>query len=127
MRKYLLILLLANPLTLLAAQQTPPADLEPLPDLPEAPPPPLPADDVPPPPTGLADEGLEPEVKIIRRNDAVIYEYRINGRLYKVRVEPRIGPPYYLFDRDGDGVLETPRRQPLEPAPVVPNWVIHSW
>ena len=123
MRNYLLILLLATPATLLAARQTPPADLEPLP---EAPPPPLP-DSSPPPPTGLEDEGLEPEVKIIKRNDAVIYEYRINGRLYKVRVEPRVGPPYYLFDRDGDGVLETTRRQQLEPAPVVPNWVIHSW
>lgn len=119
MRKYLLILLLATPAALLAA----PAELEPLP---EAPPPPLP-DSSPPPPTGLEDEGLEPEVRIIKRNDAVIYEYRINGRLYKVRVEPRVGPPYYLYDRDGDGVLETPRRQPLEPAPVVPNWVIHSW
>ena len=126
MRKYLLILLLANPLTLLAAQQTPPADLEPLPDLPETPPPPLPADDVPPPPTGLADEGLEPEVKIIRRNDAVIHEYRINGRLYMVKVVPRVGPPYYLYDRDGNGSLES-RRLQLEPAPIVPNWTIHSW
>lgn len=124
MSKYLLILLLANPLTLLAAQQTPPADLEPLP---EAPPPPPPTENAPPPPTGLEDEDLEPEVKIIKRNDAVIYEYRVNGRLYKVRVEPRVGPPYYLYDRDGDGVLESTRRQPLEPAPVVPNWVIHSW
>ena len=123
MLKYILMLLLASPLPLLAAPPTQPADLEPLP---EAPPPPLP-DSTPPAPTGLADEGLEPEVKIIKRNDAVIYEYRINGRLYKVRVEPRVGPPYYLYDRDGDGVLESPRRQPLEPAPVVPNWVIHSW
>ena len=121
MTKYLLVLLLANPLTLLAAQQTPPTDLEPLPD---APPPP-PSDYVPPP-TGLEDEGLEPEVKIIKRNDAVIYEYRINGRLYKVKVVPRVGPPYYLYDRDGNGSLES-RRPQLEPAPVVPNWMIHSW
>lgn len=123
MPKYLLIMLLAYPLTLLAAQQTQPADLEPLP---EVPPPSLPQS-VPPPPTGLADEGLEPEVKIIRRDDAVIHEYRINGQLYMVKVVPRIGPPYYLYDRDGNGSLESRRLLPLEPAPIVPNWRIHSW
>ena len=122
MPKYLLILLLASPLPLLAVQQTPPADLEPLPDVP----PPPAAEYVPPPPTGLADEGLEPEVNIIKRNDAVIHEYRINGRLYMVRVVPRVGPPYYLYDRDGSGSLES-RKLQLEPAPVVPNWKIHSW
>lgn len=121
MTKYLLVLLLANPLTLLAARQTPPADLQPLPEVP-----PPPAEYIPPPPTGLADEDLEPEVRIIKRGDAVIQEYRINGRLYMVRVEPRFGPPYYLFDRDGNGSLES-RRLPLEPAPVVPNWMIHRW
>ena len=121
MRKYLLILLLAHPLALLAAKQTPPADLQPLPEVP-----PPPAEYTPPPPTGLADEDLEPEVKIIKRNDAVIHEYRINGRLYMVRVEPRVGPPYYLYDRDGNGSLES-RMLPMEPAPVVPNWKIHSW
>lgn len=123
MTKYLLVLLLANPLTLLAAQQQPPADLEPLP---EAPPPPPSTEYAPPPPTGMADEGLEPEVKIIRRRDAVIHEYRINGRLYMVKVVPRVGPPYYLYDRDGSGSLES-RKLQLEPAPVVPNWKIHSW
>lgn len=123
MPKYLLIMLLAYPLTLLAAQQTQPADLEPLP---EAPPPSLP-ESVPPPPTGLADEGLEPEVKIIKRDDAVIHEYRINGQLYMVKVVPRIGPPYYLYDRDGNGSLESRRLLRLEPAPIVPNWRIHSW
>ena len=81
MPKYLLLMLLACPLTLLDAQQTQPADLEPLP---EVPPPALP-ESVPPPPTGLADEGLEPEVKIIKRNDAVIHEYRINGQRVRLK------------------------------------------
>lgn len=123
MPKYLLIMLLANPLTLLAAQQTQPADLEPLPEVP----PPALSESVPPPPTGLEDEGLEPEVKIIKRNDAVIHEYRINGQLYMVKVVPRYGPPYYLYDRDGNGSLESRRLLSLEPAPIVPNWRIHSW
>ena len=80
MLKYLLILLLASPLSLLAAQPGEPNDLEPLP---EVPPPPLP-DSVPLPPTGLDDEDMEPEVKIIKRDDAVVHEYRIKGRLYMV-------------------------------------------
>jgi len=122
MTRYLLILLLASPLTLLAAQQQEPEDLQPLP---EVPPPALP-EDAPPPPTGLADEGLEPEVKIIKRSDAVIHEYRINGRLYLVKVVPRYGPPYYLYDRDGNGSLES-RMLPMEPAPMVPSWMIYRW
>ena len=122
MLKYLLILLLASPLPLLAAQPPAPNDLEPLPEMP---PPPLPKS-APPPPTGLIDEGLEPEIKIIKRNDATIHEYRLNGRLYMVKVIPRYGPPYYLYDADGNGSLES-RSHQLDPAPVIPNWIIHSW
>ena len=69
---------------------------------------------------------MEPDVKIIKRNDAVIREYRINGRLYLVKVIPRVGPPYILYDGDGNGSLES-RSQQLDPAPIIPNWVIHSW
>jgi len=121
-RYLLLILLLASPLTLLSAPQPEPEDLQPLPEVP----PPAPPEDAPPPPTGLEDEGLEPEVKIIKRRDAVIEEYRVNGRLYLVKVMPRFGPPYYLYDRDGNGSLES-RLLSLEPAPMVPNWILYSW
>jgi hypothetical protein len=123
MLKYvLLLLLLASPLPLLAVQQAP-EDLE---QPPEAlPPPPLP-EATPQPPTGLEDEALEPEVRIIKRNNAIIHEYRIKGRLYMVKVTPRWGLPYYLFDGDGNGSLES-RSHSLDPAPMVPNWVIYSW
>src|SRR5690606_6816800 len=50
---------------------------------------------------------IEPEVTIIRRDDAVIEEYRINGRMYMVKVTPKVGKPYYLVDQDGDGQLES--------------------
>jgi hypothetical protein len=122
MLKYLLLVLLANPLLLRAAQQAAPDNLEPLPEMP---PPPLP-ESAPPPPTGLIDEGLEPEVKIIKRDDATIHEYRVNGRLYMVKVVPVVGPPYLLYDGDGNGSLES-RSHQLDPAPIIPNWVIHSW
>ncbi len=117
MLKRLTLLLLVCSLPVHAV---PPSDLEPLPDIP----PPPPAVDTPPAPTGLEDEGLEPEVKIIKRDDAVVHEYRSNGRLYMVKVIPTRGFPYYLYDADGNGSLES-RQDRLEP--VIPRWVIHSW
>lgn len=69
---------------------------------------------------------LEPDVTIVQRKDATVEEYRLNGRLYMVKVIPFIGPPYYLMDNDGDGVLEK-RIGELKNDPVVPQWVIFSW
>jgi hypothetical protein len=82
-------------------------------------------DDTPPPPTGM-EEDLQPEVTIIKRDDAVVREYRVNGALYMVRVEPVVGPPYYLIDTTGDGELNA-RRSELDPAFVVPSWMIFRW
>jgi hypothetical protein len=77
--------------------------------------------------TGVGvDDDLEPEVSITRRDDAVLHEYRINGHLYMVKVEPVIGPPYYLFDSNGDGTLDI-RRSELDPRLVVPSWMIFRW
>jgi hypothetical protein len=111
-------LLLVLPLSA-AAQDIPPP--------PQVDPDPLPADAPPPVPAGVEPgERLEPEVKIIKREDAVTYEYRLNNQLYMVRVVPRKGPPYYLMDTDGDGSLES-RYTTLEPNLVVPNWMIYRW
>ena len=78
------------------------------------------------PPVGVDVEGLEPEVSIIQRDDAKIEEYRLNGQLYMVKIVPRFGPPYYLIDSTGDGELNA-RRSELDPAMVVPNWMIFRW
>jgi len=56
----------------------------------------------------------------------VIEEYRINGKLYMIRVTPQKGAPYYLVDADGDGELET-RTNELAPDYLIPSWVIFSW
>jgi hypothetical protein len=69
---------------------------------------------------------IEPEVTIIRREDALIEEYRINGRLYMVKITPKVGKPYYLVDRNGDGRMET-RMSEIYDDFVVPQWVIFSW
>ncbi|NCF10606.1 MAG: DUF2782 domain-containing protein [Gammaproteobacteria bacterium] len=77
----------------------------------------------PPPPPVESGEVLEADVKIIRKGEATHHEYRVNGRLYMIRIEPDVGPPYYLVDRDGDGEFES-RRQRLGDELLVPQWVI---
>ncbi len=86
--------------------------------------------DAAPEPPDLPDplvtgENIEPQVTIIRKDDAVIEEYRINGFLYMVKVTPAIGPSYYLIDKTGNGELDT-RRSALEDA-YVPQWVLFTW
>lgn len=82
----------------------------------------------PPPPAPIEDgQALEPDVTIVQRKDATVEEYRLNGRLYMIKVTPFIGKPYYLMDNDGDGLLES-RISDLQRNPVVvPQWVIFSW
>ena len=81
-------------------------------------------------PTPLADipviESLEPEIESAREQGARVEAYRRNGQVYMVRITPRVGPPYYLLDYNGDGVLDA-RQGELERGVVVPSWVIFSW
>ncbi|MFA5627115.1 MAG: DUF2782 domain-containing protein [Thiohalomonadaceae bacterium] len=85
-----------------------------------SPPPPLPEIDT----LEEADE-LQPEITIRRQKDATIEEYRVNGRLYMLKITPRRGYPYYLIDSDGDGQFET-RRNELDP-PKINQWILFRW
>jgi uncharacterized lipoprotein YmbA len=40
-------------------------------------------------------------------NGDVISEYRVQGQLRMVRVQPARGPVYYMIDRNGDGRLDS--------------------
>jgi len=86
---------------------------------------PLPA--VPPPPPGMEafDAALEPQVTIVKTERETREEFRLNNRLYMVKVTPAIGPSYYLVDNEGDGnfVQQETIGQPTRP----PMWIIHSW
>ena len=79
----------------------------------------------PPPDLEPGAEPLEPEVTIIRREDATVEEYRVNGQLYMIRVIPVSGPAYYLVDTNGDGELDL-RGDGLEP-PGMFQWLLYSW
>lgn len=78
------------------------------------------------PADGIDDDELEPQVSIIKRDDAVVHEYRMNGQLYMIKVIPVVGPPYYLVDSNGDGSLDIQRNE-LDPGLVVPSWMIFRW
>ena len=88
--------------------------------------------EVPPPPERVesddfdADTDLEPEVTIIQRKDATVEEYRVNGKLYMVKITPVAGPPYYLIDKNGDGLMES-KMSDVYNNDRVPQWVLFSW
>lgn len=42
-------------------------------------------------------------------NGDVITEFRVAGQLRALRVTPSRGATYYLYDRDGDGVVDRER------------------
>ncbi len=94
-------------------ESAPPGELLPVPEPPEI------------PSAVQSGEPLEPEVTIIHRDKETVEEYRVNGRLFKVKITPGAGPPYYLIDTDGDGVLET-RSNDITDINI-PQWVLFSW
>ena len=76
--------------------------------------------------SGYAADQFDAEVRITPKNDSQIKEYRINGALYMIEVTPAKGPPYYLVDVDGDGVMET-RRDNVESDILIPRWTLLRW
>lgn len=86
---------------------------------------PLPATPPPPPDMAPLDAALEPQVTITKREGETVEEHRINGRLYRVKVTPEHGVPYYLVDREGDGNFT--RETMGAPDVSVPMWVIGTF
>ncbi|MCS4504221.1 hypothetical protein KBTX_00444 [wastewater metagenome] len=81
----------------------------------------------PPPPEALTKgEEIEPGVQIISRPWAEIREYSVNGRVYAVRIDPRTGPAYYLYDSNGDGRLNDRPPENLD-APDIHRWELLRW
>ena len=81
----------------------------------------------PPPPEALTQgEPVEPQVSIVRRDWATIEEYSVGGQVYAVRVTPSVGRPYWIYDSDGDGSLET-RREYFYDTPEPHRWKILTW
>lgn len=85
-------------------------------------PPPPPENYNPPAAPELPDAGQpEPEVTITTKGTEIHEEYRLNGRLYMIKVVPKKGKPYYLIDHEGSGQF---RRSDFESRIAIPTWVI---
>jgi hypothetical protein len=78
-----------------------------------------------PPPQLQSGEALEPEVTIRRTPRETVYEYRVNGQLYLVRVQPRVGPPYHFVDTNGDGELDYRPGEPVRNN--INQWILLRW
>ncbi|WP_372523056.1 DUF2782 domain-containing protein [Sulfuricaulis sp.] len=63
----------------------------------------------------------EPEVTITTKGTEIHEEYRLNGRLYMIKITPAKGKPYYLIDHEGSGQF---RRSDFETRISIPTWVI---
>ncbi|MGV8933073.1 MAG: DUF2782 domain-containing protein [Gallionellaceae bacterium] len=96
------------------AADAPPANLQPM-----QPPPKMDAN-------AQQDSDLEPQVTIVKKKDTVVEEYRMHGKLYKIKVIPKVGKPYFMIDSRGDG--EFSRYDGPDGANISPpRWVIFSF
>jgi hypothetical protein len=66
---------------------------------------------------------VEPDITIRQEEDRTIREYRVNGLLYAIEIQPRRGPSYFLVDHDGDGNFERQEGDRI----AVPQWVLIRW
>lgn len=111
--RFISVLLLASLSAVAIAADAPPPNLQPLPAPPVL-------------DSNAVDSDLEPQISIVEKKDMVIEEYRVHGRIYKVKVTPKIGLPYYMIDERGDGVFL--RRDGPDAANMAPpRWVIFSF
>lgn len=110
MRRFIPAVLAA--IALSAFAQTAPLKLEPIPEPPPAPP-------------GSLDDSLEPQVTITKRGEDKVEEFRMNGKLYMLKVTPPGGVPYYMLDDRGDGSWI--RQDSRDSGLRVPMWVIGTF
>ena len=110
----ILFLILFSSVSLVAVAGEPvPDNLQPLP---------------PPPAFDPAAEDApvdEPQITIIKRTEQTVEEYRVGGKLYMIKVTPKVGAPYYLVDDRGDGKFS--RQEGLDSGIRPPRWVIRSF
>jgi len=86
--------------------------------VPEVPDMPLPVQD---------GEPMESDITITRKGNKTIHEYRVNGKVYKIKIIPDVGPAYYFIDPDGDGEMEEVSESDLDKGLKINQWTIFSW
>ncbi|MDX3934630.1 DUF2782 domain-containing protein [Stenotrophomonas sp.] len=61
-------------------------------------------------------------LKTIQDNGDTIEEYRVGGQLRMVKVTPSRGAPFYMYDQNGDGRMDSDKDGV---SPVY--WKLYSW
>jgi hypothetical protein len=73
------------------------------------------------------DDSVQPEVTVVQREGETVEEYRLNGRLYKVKVTPASGEEQYiLIDHRGDGSFVRQEGSGM-PGLSIPQWVVGTF
>jgi len=82
-------------------------------------------ENISPPPSTINSNYIgEPEVTIKKDGAQTIEEFRVNGQLYMVKVNPDSMPSYYLYkNRSGGEWIQFDEIDPM----IVPQWVIHTF
>ena len=78
-----------------------------------------------PVPDGAPGPDDVPAVTIKPSAQGRVIEYRSHGKLYMLKVMPKVGKPYYLIDQKGDGQFA--RQDSLDSGMRPPMWVIKEW
>jgi hypothetical protein len=81
--------------------------------------------DLKPVPDGPPGPEDAPAVTIKPSPQGRVVEYRANGKLYMLKIIPRVGKPYYLIDNRGDGQFA--RHESLDSGMRPPMWVIKEF
>jgi len=71
-------------------------------------------------------EWMEPDITIIRKGKDTIQEFRRNGKLYMVKIQPQIGPAYYMLDTNGDGEMDV-KKNDLDENTNINKWILFEW
>lgn len=77
-------------------------------------------------PTKSESTELESADRVVYYDNTSITEYGVKGRIYKVKVSPAVGLPYYLEDREGRGQIGNKENSIYQNVDT-PNWLLLSW
>ena len=79
-----------------------------------------------PVPDGPPKASDAPPITIKPSGKGSVEEYRTaNGRIYMIKVIPKVGKPYYLIDQKGEGFFT--RRDVLEGGMQPPMWKVKEF
>ena len=81
--------------------------------------------DLKPVPDGAPGPNDVPSVTIKQSDQGRVVEYRANGKLFMIKVTPKVGKPYYLIDRTGSGQFA--RQDGVAPMVHPPMWVVKEF